>query len=401
MRVPTRYRRARVETDRQAPGSGAPDSVPLCVDLDGTVIRSDLLWEGLVRLWRRHPFHLLQSAHWWSRGRAPLKAEVARRVVVPVATLPWVEAFVDHLRHEQAAGRSLYLVTASDARAAQPVADALRLFAGVLASDGRLNLRSRTKAACLVQRFGERGFDYAGNSLADLAVWRHARRALVVNAPGWLVHRAFSVTEPGGTFACPPHRGPALIRAVRPQAWLRNLLMFVPVLVGWTSPMTTPWAHVLAAALGFTSCAAAAYLWDDMMDLDADRADPARRSRPVASGRLPLSWAAALVPALGVGGILLARAAGPTVAALVTLYLGLALAWAWRPRSWPGLRPWARTLFLWLRLATGHAAAGIPVTPALAAGELGLGMALAWAIERPRYRKCCPVPRAGPRPGSQ
>lgn len=393
--IPTRarYRRARMKSRGQAPAADAPDPVPLCVDLDGTVIRSDLLWEGLVRFWRRHPLHFLQTARWWCHGRARLKAELARRVPVPVTSLPRVEEFVDYLRRKQASGRALYLVTAADRHAAQPVADALNLFAGVLASDGRINLRSGAKAACLVERFGERGFDYAGNSLADLAVWRRARRALVVNAPGWLVRRAFAVAEPGGTFACPPRRGAALLRALRPRAWWKNLLVLAPLVIGSAHAAVAAWGNAVATALGFSMCAVAAYLWDDLMDLDADRADPIRRARPVASGRLPLSWAAALVPTLGAAGLLVAGTAGPGVASVVGLYLGLAWAWAWRPRCWLVLRPWVRTMFLWMRVVTGHAAAGVPITPAVAAGELAFCMAVGWTAETARRRKT-PPPRA-------
>lgn len=392
---PARYRRGHVKPDCQAPGVREPDPVPLCVDLDGTVIRSDLLWEGLVRFWRQHPFHLLRTALWWSRGRARLKAEVARRVKVPVAALPLVTEFVEHLRREHANGRTLYLVTASDRQAAQPVAECLGLFAGVLASDGHVNLRSRAKGACLVQRFGERGFDYAGNSLADVAVWRHARRALVVNAPGWLIRRAFSVAEAGGTFACPPRRGAALVRAIRPRAWWKSLLVFAPLLVGSDHAVTAGWGNALMTALGFNMCAAAGYLWDDLMDLDADRADPVHKSQAVASGRLPLSWAAALVPTLATVGLLGAAMAGLGVVALAGLYLGLAWAWAWRPRPGAGWRPWVRAVFLWLRLGAGHSATGTPITGTVAAGELVLCLALGWALEAPWRRKSTPTRGAG------
>ena len=375
---PRRYRRRRV---RQHPPNTEPvedRAVPLCVDLDGTVIRSDLLWEGLVRFCRRNPLNLIRILLWWRDGRARLKAELARRVSVPVETLPVVTEFLDFLQRGVAAGRALYLVTASDAEAARRVAAHWGLFRETLASDGRTNLRSHAKAARLVERFGAGGFDYAGNSMADLPVWRQARRALVVNAPRWLVRRAHAVAEPGGTFACPPRRARALWRALRPRAWTKNLLVFAPLLVGGISFEASAWIQVIWAAVGLSLCASAVYLWDDLMDLDADRADPCRRGGPVASGHLPLAWAAAMVPVLGGAGVALASLSGPSAAGWVGLYLLLAGTWSWRQPQKVRLRPWVRAGFLLMRLGTGHAAAGVPLTTPLLGGELLAVVALAW-----------------------
>lgn len=162
-----------------------PNTVPLCVNLDGTVIKSDMLWESLVRLLQRNPLYLLRVPFWLARGRAGLKAQLAQRVEVDVAKLPYHEPFLAFLREERLAGREIWLVTASDRRMAEPVAAHLGLFAEVLASDGQTNLRGRNKVAALAGKFGERGFDYAGNSVVDLPVWARSRAAIVVNAsPG-------------------------------------------------------------------------------------------------------------------------------------------------------------------------------------------------------------------------
>ena len=159
-------------------------AIPLCVDLDGTLIRTDMMWESLVRLLKRNPFYLPSVLFWWSRGRAFLKKQLAARVTVDPATLPYHEEFITFLREAKRAGRRLILVTASDMAMAKPVADHVGLFDDVLASDGKTNLRGRNKLKTLVERFGERGFDYAGNSTVDFAVWEGARHAIVVNAAG-------------------------------------------------------------------------------------------------------------------------------------------------------------------------------------------------------------------------
>ncbi len=175
------------------PASASEPRVPLCVDLDGTLIRTDMMWESFLLMARRKPFGLLMTPFWLLGGRARLKAELARRVRVDPATLPYHGPFLDFLREQKRQGRTLLLVTASDTVMAKPVADHVGLFSEVLASDGRTNLRGRAKAKCLAERFGERGFDYAGNSSVDLPVWRRARRALVVNAKPGLAEKAAEV----------------------------------------------------------------------------------------------------------------------------------------------------------------------------------------------------------------
>jgi len=366
-----------VAETRQETQPTDPDPVPLCVDLDGTLIRSDLLWEGLVRYWKQHPLHLIRSLLWWLRGRAFLKAQLARRIHVPVGRLPWIGSFLEHLRQQHRAGRSLYLVTASDRHAAQPVADHLGLFRETLASDGQTNLRSRAKARALVDRFGERGFDYAGNSRADLPVWRHARHAIVVNAPRALLRKAARLAPVAHTFDVPPRRARALLTALRPASWSRNLLVFLPILF---APQATPallQPDLLLTLLAFCLCAAATRLWDDLMDLDADRERHDTSKRPVASGALPLSWAAAGTGVGLVAGLALAARAGDTALPACAAYSALALLVAWTAPSHGLWRMGLDTVLLMLRPLAGHAVAGVPWTCPAALAELGLCLLVA------------------------
>lgn len=162
--------------------SPAGEQVPLVVDLDGTLIKTDLLWEALARRLRRNPLALFAVLFWWTRGRARLKQWLGRRVHLNPSELPVNDSFLAWLRKQKAGGRMVILATASDFQMAKPVAEHFGIFDDVLASDGRRNLRGRNKLAVLVEKYGERGFDYAGNSLVDVAVWRGARNAIVVNA---------------------------------------------------------------------------------------------------------------------------------------------------------------------------------------------------------------------------
>jgi apolipoprotein N-acyltransferase len=183
-----------------SPATSRESQIPLCVDLDGTLIKTDLLWESLARLLRRNPFQLLLVLLWWLRGRAYLKRQLVRRVTLDPDALPYHDAFLAFLQEQKSAGRKLVLVTASDRDMALPVARHVGLFDEVLGSDGKTNLRSANKLKALVEKFGERGFDYAGNSPADFAVWRGAREAIVVNAGAAVLKRAGECARLGPTF---------------------------------------------------------------------------------------------------------------------------------------------------------------------------------------------------------
>lgn len=174
--------------------------IPLVVDMDGTVIRTDIFLLSIARLLRRNPFSIFQMLFWWTRGRAYLKHQLGRRVKVDAATLPYNEKFVAWLREQKASGRKIILATAADIKMALPVANHLGFFDEVMASEGVTNLRSHNKLKALAARYGERGFDYAGNSVVDLAVWRGARKAIVVNASRAVARRASHLAERGEWF---------------------------------------------------------------------------------------------------------------------------------------------------------------------------------------------------------
>jgi apolipoprotein N-acyltransferase len=176
------------------------NQVPLAVDLDGTFIKTDLLWESLARLLRRNPLAIFPVLFWWVQGRALLKQKLAARVKIDPATLPYHEKFLAWLREQKSAGRKLILATASDRAMALPVANHIGLFDEVLGSDGKSNLRGANKLKALTEKFGERGFDYAGNSSADFPVWRGARESVVVNASQSVLKEVARCTKLGPTF---------------------------------------------------------------------------------------------------------------------------------------------------------------------------------------------------------
>jgi apolipoprotein N-acyltransferase len=176
------------------------NQIPLVVDLDGTLIKTDLIWESLALRLQRNPFAIFAILFWWTRGRAFLKKQLGKRVRPDPATLPRNEKFVAWLHEQKKSGRTIVLATASDFQMAKPVADYFGIFDDVLASDGHTNLRAENKLKALAAKYGERGFDYAGNSSADLAVWRGARKAIVVNASRAVQIKAKETAEVGEMF---------------------------------------------------------------------------------------------------------------------------------------------------------------------------------------------------------
>ena len=294
------------------------DQPPLAVDLDGTLVLGDTLHESVLLLLRRNPLFLLLLPLWLLRGKAGFKRELARRAIPAPADLVYNRPLLDWLNGQRGT-RELLLCTAADRAIAEAVANHLDLFDAVIASDGSRNLSGNAKALALVERYGERGFDYAGNDRADLAVWRLARAAVVVNASPNVLAAAQRLT--GIDRVMPATLAPswrAWLRALRPHQWSKNLLVLVPLLTAHLLLEPDAVTQALLAFLAFCLCASSVYVLNDLLDLASDRAHPRKRRRPFASGQLPVH-----------GGVLLATvllAAAFAVASLLPARFVLALA---------------------------------------------------------------------------
>jgi hypothetical protein len=257
-------------------------SAALCVDLDGTLVRSDLLLESLMLLIKRNPLYLFCIPLWLLRGKAAVKAELAARVTLDPAALPYNRELIDWLQSERRTGRSIWLCTAADERLAAAVASHVGLFDGVLASDGRVNLAGARKADRLIERFGDGGFDYCGNERRDLAIWKHARGAVVVQGSAKLERDAASETSLIRAFPSSSSTTRALIRALRPHQWAKNALLFVPLLAAHRMSDLGSLGAAVLAVLAFCLCASSVYILNDLLDLEPDRAHPRKSKRPFA-----------------------------------------------------------------------------------------------------------------------
>lgn len=299
----------------------------LCVDLDGTLLRSDLLYESLLALLARNPLFALLVPFWLLRGKAYVKRQLACRVTLPVETLPYDERVVAMLRATPQ--RPRVLCTASDRLLVQPIADHLGVFDEVIASDGARNLAGSAKAEVLVERYGERGFDYLGNHSVDLPVWKHAAGAVVVNASPSLATQASARTRLIDHM--PAQSGGRLrtwVKALRLYQWLKNLLVLVPLLTAHRLFEPEAVLNAALAFLAFGLCASGVYLLNDLLDLAPDRQHPRKRKRPFAAGTLPLLHGLVATPLLTLAGFALALWTSPAFALVLLIYFITTLAYS-------------------------------------------------------------------------
>lgn len=272
------------EAPDEAEGAEAP---PLCVDLDGTLLRTDTLWECLFRLARERPLELLRVPFWIGGGRARFKRSLAERIRFPAESLPYREEVLALLREERARGRRLVLATAAHESIAHAVADHTGVFDAVIASDGRRNLKGEAKREAILAELGP-AYDYVGNSTADLPLWQGARRAYVADPRPGILSRAAEVCEPRPLQGEPRRTLRAVLRALRPHQWSKNVLLLAPVLLAHRVDEPFIWLQALAAVLAFSLVASAGYVVNDLLDLEGDRRHPRKKSRPFASGALPV-----------------------------------------------------------------------------------------------------------------
>jgi 4-hydroxybenzoate polyprenyltransferase len=277
---------------------------------------------------------------------------------VDPASLPYNEEFLAWLKEQKRGGRRLILATASDLAMAQPVADYLGLFDEVMASDGKTNLRHAAKLRALTEKFGERGFDYAGNSSVDLGVWSGTREAIVVYGTNGLAQRAAQQTKVGKVFPARPSVFAALIKSLRPHQWVKNLIVFLPVI---TSHRLTFWPLLSAsgAFMAFCLCASGVYLLNDLMDLDADRRHPTKRQRPLAAGALPLSVGLVAAPTLLLLSGIVAWQVTTDLVWLLALYLVATTAYSWHFKRVALLDVFILAGLYTSRLIAGHVVTGI------------------------------------------
>ena len=311
-------------------GCGQP---VLVVDLDGTLIKTDLLVEATLNLLKRSPFSLPLLALWLTKGKANLKEKLAERVEIDAPSLPYNEEFLTFLRNERASGRSIWLATASPRTFAERIANHLGIFDRVLATDNGKNLSGQSKLDALVSDLGRHEFLYAGNALADLKIWPKATRAVVVNPERGVEKAVARLCTVEKVF---PREKPTVVtylRAARIYQWLKNLLIFMPLLLAHRVSELPLLMNCVIAFFAFSLTASSAYVLNDLLDVTADRQHPRKRNRPFASGALPIVTGAWLELGLLLGATLFASLLHWPFALVLVVYYAGTLAYSFKLKN--------------------------------------------------------------------
>jgi 4-hydroxybenzoate polyprenyltransferase/phosphoserine phosphatase len=302
---------------------------PLVVDLDGTLIYTDMLHETAIKILRNSPWNIVRIPFWLAKGKSVLKQQLANRTAFDPSCLPYNIELLYWLKQQKDDGRKLILCTATDRTIAEQISHHLEIFDEVMASDGSINLAGSHKAEALEQRFGRAGFDYVGNSTADLVVWQRARRAIVVNASDNVAKRAGSLCEVEQVFPAKALEFGIWRRILRAHQWLKNLLLFVPVFASHQLANTGTWGSLALAFLSFSLCASSVYIANDLMDLESDRIHPRKRNRPFASGQISALNGVLLAPMLLIISLVLGAYVGGSFLPWLVSYFVLTCAYSW------------------------------------------------------------------------
>lgn len=360
--------------------TNAPDrSIVLAVDLDGTLCRTDTLHEGLLALAAKAPLKLLALPSWLAKGRADLKARIADHCIIEPADLPLNDAVIERIRAARDAGQKTVLISAADHRQVTALAAQTGLFDEAYGSAEGQNLKGETKAHFLTTQYGEKGFDYAGDSRADLPVWAAARQAITVGARQAL-RKAAEAANPNTDHIAPPqNKVRAMYRAMRPHQWSKNILLFLPML---TAHDFSSLFQVILGFVAFCMMASTVYVVNDLLDLSADRAHPRKCKRPFAAGDLSAATGAAMAAGLMLGAIVFGLMTGNLafLGVLLLYFIATFVYSLWLKRKLIVDVLMLAGLYT-VRIIAGGAAASVVLSPWMLGFSMFLFLALA-AIKR-------------------
>ena len=351
----------------------------LCTDLDGTILIGDSFWESLLSLLERHFWYVFLIPFWFLRGKAALKHEIARRVLPNVSTLPVRANLIEYLRQQKCSGKKLILATGADARIAQAIANHLGLFDAVLASDGATNLTGERKKEAIQQFAHGRRFDYIGNSWDDLPTWKTASAAILVAPSQRLLRTVQKAVPRSSVFERRNNRWASIWKSLRPHHWVKNLLVFVPIVMAHQVNQLPRLWHVLVACASFSLCASGVYVLNDLFDLEADRLHPGKKSRPFASGDVPVWVGLSLSPLLFLAALAVsAQLRSARFLEIMLVYVAATTIYSIYAKRVPILDVLFLTALYLLRILGGGVAAHVPVSPWLLAFSMFLLLSLAF-----------------------
>lgn len=348
---------------------------PLCVDLDGTLVKSDTLFDSLCQLVRTNPFEAWKAPLWLAKGRANLKSQVNLRAPLDASRLPYNAILLDYLNEQRRGGRPIYLTTGAESGIAERVARHLGIFNGVLASDSVTNFTHSRKLSSLQARFGH--FDYIGNSRADLPLLSNARQAMIANPTlGLRLSLRLRPITVARTFTDQRPAAKTLFKAIRIHQWTKNLLLFAPLLLSHQLGAGVL-GKAVAAFFCFSFIASANYLINDMLDIESDRLHPTKQNRPFAAGDLAVSSGIVLALVLAAASIALLPLLPAGFAFWLGFYVATTVAYSFHLKRLVIVDVIVLSGLYTLRLLAGGAATATPISQWLAGFSTFLFLSLA------------------------
>ncbi len=351
----------------------------LCADLDGSILLVDSFWESLLALVGKHFWYIFLIPFWALRGKAALKHEIARRAQVNAAHLPYRAELISLLRQEKSKGRKIILATGADSTIAHSVADHLGFFDHVLASDGAANLTGDKKREAIQNYTSGRGFDYVGDNWKDVPVWKAANLAILVDPTESLSQSMKKIRPHCQVLERPREKRAPLWKSLRPHHWVKNLLVFVPIVMAHNINQLPKLWHALAAFASFSVCASGVYILNDLFDLEADRLHPEKKSRPFASGDAPVLTGLIVAPFLFLSGFVIgAEFCSVRFVQIIVIYAAATTFYSVYGKQVPVVDVLLLTALYLLRILGGGVAAEVPVSPWLLAFSMFFLMSLAF-----------------------
>ena len=350
--------------------------IPLVVDLDGTLTPTDTLVESVFSLLKKNPANILLLFFWLFAGRAGFKRRVATASNFSIETIPWREDFLGWLRDQHKDGRILILATAAHQTIADDAARHLGFFQQVISTDGGDNLKGAAKLQEIQKTIGTR-FSYAGDSSADLPIWHVAETAVLVGASRAVRREVHDNAKVEIEFQNQKVGFAVWLRALRVHQWLKNVLLFVPILAAFAFNDVAKMTAVLIAFVSFSFAASATYIFNDLWDLESDRKHPRKRYRPFASASLSILHGVAVAGMLLLASLILACLVSYSFAAMVVGYIVLTTLYSWTLKHYVLIDVLMLAVLYTFRVLAGSVATQVPITQWLLAFSIFMFFGLA------------------------
>lgn len=351
-----------------------PTTKPLVIDVDGSLLRTDMLFESFLAAISAAPAAAFKTVWKTWRDRPRMKRELAELGQLRVDRLPVNEEVLAVAEEAKASGREVVLASGSDQALVQALGERFGFRGEHLGSRPGLNLTGHNKAAALVERYGVGGFDYIGDSRVDLTVWKNADKAIAV-APSKSVRATLENREGSVEYIGQRWSPVSLLKALRPHQWIKNVLLLLPLFAAHRLDFIG-FERVLLGIIAFSVAASSIYIVNDLLDLDADRQHERKHKRPFASGTVPIQVGMATSFALGLTGLGVAAVIDWKMLAIVAVYMSLSLAYSVYLKRQRWIDIWVLAILYTLRVVAGAVAGSAAASGWLIAFVFPVFMAL-------------------------